>query len=61
MKIIHCNNYEEMSAAAANLVCDAIKEKPDLVLGLATGSTPEGMYAELCRKYKDGKVERKVT
>lgn len=62
MKIIHCNNYEEMSAAAANLVCDAIKEKPDLVLGLATGSTPEGMYAELCRKYKDGKVDfSKVT
>ncbi len=57
MKIIHCNNYEEMSAAAANLICDAIAAKPDLVLGLATGSTPEGMYAELCRKYKEGKVD----
>jgi len=57
MKIIHCNNYEEMSAAAANLICDAIAAKPDLVLGLATGSTPEGMYAEFCRKYKEGKVD----
>ena len=62
MKIIHCNNYEEMSAAAAELICNAISEKPDLVLGLATGSTPEGMYADLCRQYEQGKVDfSKVT
>lgn len=57
MKIIHCNSYEEMSAAAAKVVCDAIATKPDLVLGLATGSTPEGLYAELCREYKEGRVD----
>lgn len=62
MKIIHCNNYEEMSAAAAELICNAIAAKPELVLGLATGSTPEGMYAELCRRYREGKVDfSKVT
>lgn len=57
MKIIHCNSYEEMSVAAAKVVCDAISAKPDLVLGLATGSTPEGLYAELCRDYKEGKAD----
>lgn len=62
MKIIHCNNYEEMSAAAAELICNAISEKPDLVLGLATGSTPEGMYADLCSQYEQEKVDfSKVT
>ena len=49
MKFIRCKNYEEMSRVAANLLEETIAEKPDAVLGLATGSTPEGMYAELCR------------
>ena len=57
MKFIRCKNYEEMSRVAANLLEETIAEKPDAVLGLATGSTPEGMYAELCRDYKDGKVD----
>ena len=62
MKIIRCKNYDEMSAAAAKVVAEAIATKPDLVLGLATGSTPEGMYAELVKAYKAGEVDfSKVT
>ena len=45
MKFIRCKNYEEMSRVAANLLEETIAEKPDAVLGLATGSPPEGMYA----------------
>lgn len=57
MKIIVTKNYEEMSAVAANAVADVIKSKPDCVLGLATGSTPEGMYAELVKKYEGGELD----
>ena len=57
MKVICCKNYDEMSAAAARMIEAQIAEKPNCVLGLATGSTPEGMYAELCRSYKAGKVD----
>ena len=57
MKVIHCKSYDEMSGAAAKIFSDAIKAKPDVVLGLATGSTPEGMYAELVKEYKAGALD----
>lgn len=57
MKVIVTKNYEEMSAVAANMVAELIAAKPDCVLGLATGSTPEGMYANLVRGYKEGKID----
>lgn len=59
MKIIKCKSYEEMSAVAAKLVADEINAKENCVLGLATGSTPEGMYAELIKLNKSGKVSFK--
>lgn len=57
MKVIVTKNYEEMSAVAANMLAELIAAKPDCVLGLATGSTPEGMYANLVRGYKEGKID----
>jgi glucosamine-6-phosphate deaminase len=50
-------DYHEMSRAAAQIIADQIRSKPDSVLGLATGSTPEGMYAELVKMYREGKVD----
>ncbi len=47
MRIIRCENYEEMSKKAAEFVAAQITLKPDCVLGLPTGSTPIGMYARL--------------
>ena len=44
MKIIRTKDYEEMSRKAANLISAQILLKPDCVLGLATGSTPIGIY-----------------
>ncbi|WP_018130853.1 glucosamine-6-phosphate deaminase [Effusibacillus pohliae] len=44
MKILIEKDYEAMSARAARIVAERIRRKPDLVLGLATGSTPIGMY-----------------
>ena len=57
MQVTVCKNYDEMSEAAARVLKEAIAAKPDLVLGLATGSTPEGMYAALCRDYAAGGVD----
>ena len=53
MLVIIKNNYEEMSNEATKIVADRLRKKPDLVLGLATGSTPLGLYKELIRMYKE--------
>ena len=47
MKVIICENYEEMSLQASKLVASQLILKPDSVLGLATGSTPIGLYDKL--------------
>ena len=53
MDIIIRENYEEMSKYAAKIIAGYIKEKPDCVLGLATGSTPIGTYRELARMHRE--------
>ena len=57
MKVIVTKNYDEMSAVAADMFKDALKAKKDTVLGLATGSTPEGMYANLVAAYNAGEID----
>ncbi|MBQ8894283.1 MAG: glucosamine-6-phosphate deaminase [Clostridia bacterium] len=49
MKVIKTNSYQETSQKAAEIVAEQIKSKPDSVLGLATGSSPIGMYDELVK------------
>ncbi len=53
MKVIKTENYEEMSLQAAAIIAQLVKDKPDCVLGLATGSTPIGAYKELIRKHRE--------
>lgn len=50
------DDYFEMSRIAAKIVAEQIISKPDSVLGFATGSTPIGMYRELVKMYREGKV-----
>lgn len=57
MKIIICDSYKELSQKAADLVIDRMIRKPDLVLGLATGSSPEGLYANLVEAYREGRID----
>jgi len=52
MKILIKKTYEELSKEAAEIIREAIQKKPNLVLGLATGSTPIGCYQELIRFHK---------
>jgi len=54
MKIIIKNNYEELSKEVAGIIQQAVQKKPNLVIGLATGSTPIGTYQELIRLHKEG-------
>jgi glucosamine-6-phosphate deaminase len=57
MKLIKCKDYNEVSAAAANITAAQIKEKPGSVLGLPTGSTPLGMYKKLIEMNKSGEID----
>ncbi len=52
-----CRDYDEMSRAAAEVFADYIKNNPQGILGLATGSSPEGLYACLVEKYKNGELD----
>ena len=52
MRIIITDSYEEMSKVAARIVAGQLYLKPNSVLGLATGSTPEGMYANLVKVHQ---------
>lgn len=53
MRFILCDSYEEISQKAAEIVASQIILKPDCVLGLATGSSPVGMYRELTQMNLD--------
>lgn len=57
MKLIITKNYEELSKKAANEMAEIIKNNPQAILGLATGGSPMGMYKELIRMNKEGKID----
>lgn len=59
MKIYVCKDYKKMSEVAANHVAAQVVVKPESVLGLATGSTPIGMYEELVEKYNNNIISFK--
>jgi glucosamine-6-phosphate deaminase len=53
MEVIIEPTYERMSRVAAEQVAEVMNAKPDAVLGMATGSTPLGLYQELIRMHRD--------
>lgn len=57
MKIIRAKDYNDMSRKAANIISAQVILKPDSVLGLATGSSPIGIYEQLVKWYKKGDVD----
>ncbi len=52
MQVLIAKDYGELSRKACEVVASAIRRKPTIVLGLATGSTPEGLYAELVKAHQ---------
>ena len=59
MVVIRCKNYEECSKAASDIFKNALKENPNMILGLATGSSPIGTYQNLIEDYKNGEISFK--
>lgn len=59
MNIFIEKTYDDVSKRAAEIVAEQIKAKSDSVLGLATGSTPIGMYKNLVKMYEDGEISFK--
>ena len=57
MKLIKTENYKELSRKAANILSAQVILKPNSVLGLATGSTPVGLYAQLAEWCAKGDVD----
>lgn len=57
MRIIVTKDYEDMSKKAAAIIAAQVAEKPDCVLGLATGSTPIETYKNLVEWYENGSLD----
>ena len=57
MKLIVTESYEESSRVAADLYKNVIEHKRNALIGLATGSTPIGLYECLVDDYKRGLID----
>jgi glucosamine-6-phosphate deaminase len=57
VEVIIQPDYERMSKLAAHLVAEVLNTKPNAVLGMATGSTPLGLYQELVRLHKEEQLD----
>lgn len=53
MEIKIFDNYHELSQYAASDIINQVRTKNNTVLGLATGSSPIGIYQELIKDYKE--------
>jgi len=59
MNLIVCKTPAEAAAKAAQFVIERVNAKPPIVLGLPTGGTPLGMYAELAKAVREKRVDFK--
>ncbi|MFD0617874.1 glucosamine-6-phosphate deaminase [Paenibacillus sp. GCM10027629] len=59
MNILTFETNEELNQVGANIIASLVQTNPYSVLGLATGSTPIGIYQELIRQYQNGLVSFK--
>jgi len=57
MDIIICKTPEEAAQRAAELVAARVTAKPAAILGLPTGGTPLGMYAELAKAVRENRLD----
>ncbi|TXL65016.1 glucosamine-6-phosphate deaminase [Cerasibacillus terrae] len=61
MNIIKVKDYPAMSEKACEIITKHMKSNKRSVLGLATGSTPEGLYEKLVHKNKQGEITFQYT
>ena len=53
MLVMLKTNRDELNREAARIISSAVRRDPSLTLGLATGSTTIGVYAELARMHRE--------
>ncbi|AIQ25844.1 MULTISPECIES: glucosamine-6-phosphate deaminase [unclassified Paenibacillus] len=56
MNILKFNSDEDFVQTGANLIASLLQSNPKAVLGLATGSSPVGVYAKLVEMHQKGLV-----
>ena len=56
---VKIQSKDKMNAEIAQLFIDTVKENPNCVLGLATGSSPLGVYKNMIEAYKNNEVSFK--
>ncbi|OKL54359.1 glucosamine-6-phosphate deaminase [Bowdeniella nasicola] len=59
MRVIIQPDGDTIAALVAESIVDLVNEKPNAVLGFATGSSPLGIYRELIKAYREGRVSFK--
>lgn len=59
MIVVTAKDYDEMSMKAYEAMKKVLTEKSDATLGLATGSTPVGLYKLMIADYEAGKISYK--
>lgn len=59
LRLIKVKDYDEMSAKACEIFVKKMNEIENPVFGLATGSTPEGLYQKLIEEYQKGNISFK--
>lgn len=57
IRFIRAKDYQDMSHKAANILSAQVIIKPDCVLGLATGSSPIGIYEQLVQSHREGNLD----
>ena len=53
MKVLIAEDATDAAVKAANIMEKIVREEPECTIGLATGSSPVGMYKELARRCKE--------
>ena len=59
MNVIVVKDYEAMSKVGAEIIAKQIKDKPNSILGLATGGSPVGTYQNLIKAYQNKEISFK--
>ena len=53
MKVVIAKDYDEMSKKAFDVMAEVVKSNPNAVIGLATGSTPIGLYKNMIKDHEE--------
>lgn len=59
MNLVITKDYNGMAREASRIIAQELLKKPKMVLGLATGSTPEKVYQKLIELYQKGLISFK--